>query len=518
MFQGITNPTPFIDTLNYTDDDDDVNYDSYDVTSGDESLLVNSFHRDFIPKPSTVDSSTCFTPDFDQSSGKDSAVASESESKKSSDMSENLSVSNSSDSEREFMRSLIKKSDSRDIGYGSESLSDEMTFPSRSTRNRKSVANQYYATVAVDTSGSGSTDKGEADLKSEESDINSQVENVLRQEEPQIEDIHFLINQADLMVQQGNTFNKNFSAEKKEPSEPQPAQSPAFAREMVDKGVGSTESCCEASDEDSGDSDGPHDETETIDSILGSEYTSDEMKATRDNMRLPKLCDITSVRSRVKGQLRQDRPWSVIEVPSAEETRHVSAVDCPLDKMNSAFSDSDIPSNQSRKAKSLSPSLPRHKVRRLHRISVSSSSTARSQLGAKRKLDLNLSGTQNAYNSDSNSSCYQISTKNAVSVPEISHSQMEPVHFNKITSKCISGDQSMEDPDLTPVKSPVSGPLDVPCNESCLSEDEVTSPSGHSDLISTLQNARFRSSGSSHDDSDTQGKDMNLELYFICTT
>lgn len=531
-FQGIFNPAPYLDTFaslrDYTDDDDD--YDSHDVTSGGEdSFLGLGYRADFIQSPQKSDSSTSLSPDFDNKSGsgKDSAVASESEQKTSSDMSENyqdLSVSTGSDSEREFQRQIkIKKHDSRDIGYGSESQSDELdgryngiTFTGISGRARKTSTKcgDYYATVAVDTESTDKTGGWEstnADQKSDESDINTQIQQVLQQEEPEMEDIRYLIDQADIMVQQGNTFNKTYSPQRSlecgTDKGPEPLQeslsssSSGPSREMVDKGVGTIESSCDASDEESGESDGQQEDgTDAIDSVLASEYTSDETKnGVRDNSRLPKLYDTNSLKTRLKGKNnRGERPWSVIELPNVEEAKQISASESAIDKLNAAYSDSDIPSNNSRSAsKSLSPTFQR-RVRKVHRSVSKEQTPPRSQIGAKRKLDLNLSISSQVTNSGTDN----FNTSTPVDTP-LESTQINPVNFNKISSQ---GQNSAD----TPVDSEnvqFSGTSKhVPFTESCTSEDEVLTVQSRNGLISTLQNARFKSSGSSYDDSDTQGE------------
>ena len=498
-FQGIFNPAPYRHTFSslrdYTDDDDD--YDSQDVTSGGEDSFPGLGYRgDFIQSPQISDCSTSLLHDFDNrsGSGKDSAVASESDQKTNSDMSENyqdLSVSTGSESEREFLHQIkIKKHDSRDIGYGSESQSDELdarykgiTFTGINGRGRK--CGNYYATVAVDTESTDKTDSTNEKQKSDESDINTQIQNVLQQDESEMEDIRYLIDQADFMVQQGNQFNKTYSPQRsidtdKVPETHQESLSSSSAsgpaRGMVDKGVGTVESSCDASDEESVESDGQQEDgTDAIDSVLASEYTSDEMRnGIRDNSRLPKLCDTTSVKARVKNN-RGERPWSVIELPNVEEGRLITGSENAINSVCGAYSDSDIPRSQSRTAsKSLSPTFQRHHIKRVHRSISKELPSQRSPIGAKRKLDLTLTA------------------------------EINPVNFNKISSNVVDTPVNSETKDF-------SGNASVPCVESCTSEDEVLMVQTHNGLnstryISTLQSARFKSSGSSNEDTDTQGE------------
>ncbi|XP_053408387.1 uncharacterized protein LOC123564827 [Mercenaria mercenaria] len=529
--KGIFNTGPYQDPFSnlrdYTDDDDD--YDSQDVTSGGEDSFPGLGYRgDFIQSPPLLDSSNLSqSSDFDKSSGKDSAVASESEQKTNSDMSENyqdLSVSTSSDSEREFLRQIkMKKHDSRDIGYGSESQSDELdgrykgiTFSGISGRVRKTSTKcgDYYATVAVDTS---STDKTEGwistnpDQTCDDSDINAQIQQVLKQEEPEMEDIRYLIDQADIMVQQGNTFNKSFSPQRtvagtgevatESQQESLSSSSSSGAREMVDKGVGTIESSCDASDEESGESDGhQEDGTETMDSVIASEYTSDEMRNNvRDYSKLPKLYDTNSLRTRLKGS-RKDRPWSVIEMPDVIEQKPLSNSESAIDKLT-AYSDSEIPSNKSRKSsQSLSPTFPRHRIRKAQCVQRPVSRDLipkRSQIGAKRKLNLTIpvsphdktSGTESSHSA----SCIVTPTNNVY---------IETVHMELEQNR--SGVNS-ETKELNSENSASGNASVVPLIETCTSEDEALTPlSGKSGLISTLQNARFKSSGSSQEETDTQ--------------
>ncbi|XP_060582066.1 uncharacterized protein LOC132738570 isoform X2 [Ruditapes philippinarum] len=441
-------------------------------------------------------------------------------------MSENyqdLSVSTSSDSEREFLRQIkMRKHDSRDIGYGSESQSDELdgrykgiTFSGISGRVRKTSTKcgDYYATVAVDTS---STDKTEGwistnpDHTCDESDINAQIQHVLKQEEPEMEDIRYLIDQADIMVQQGNTFNKSFSPQRTvankgdvaTDSQQESSSSSSGAREMVDKGVGTIESSCDASDEESGESDGhQEDGTETMDSVIASEYTSDEMRNNvRDYSKLPKLYDTNSLRTKLKGN-RKDRPWSVIEMTDVMGQKPLSNSDSAIDKLT-AFSDSEIPSNKSRKSQSLSPTLSRHRIRKaqcVQRPVSRDSILKRSQIGAKRKLNLTIpinqhdktSGTESSHSA----SCIVTPTNNVYI--ESVHMEIEP-KSNDVNSETLE------------LNSEISASGDanvVPLTETCTSDDEALTPvSGKSGLISTLQNARFRSSGSSQEETDTQAE------------
>lgn len=521
----------------FTDDDDD-DYDSQDVTSGGEDSFPGLGYRgDFIQSPPLLEiSSLSQTSDFDKSSGKDSAVASESEQKTTSDMSENyqdLSISTSSDSERELRQYKMKKHDSRDIGYGSESQSDElegrykgMTFSGISSKVRKTSTKcgDYYATVAVDTS---STDKTEGwvstnpDQTCDESDINAQIQQVLKQEEPEMEDIRYLIDQADIMVQQGNTFNKSkFSPQRsvvgagevatESQQELLSSSSSSGPREMVDKGVGTIESSCDASDEESGESDGHNEDgTETLDSVIASEYTSDEMKNNvRDYSKLPKLYDTNSLRTRLKGG-RKERPWSVVDMPNAMEQKQLSNSESAIDKLT-AFSDSEIPGNKSRKSHSLSPTFPRHRMRKAQCVQRPVSRDMiqkRSQIGAKRKLNLTIPVTTHDKTSgtDPSHSVSCIVTPTNTVYSETVHMEIEP-------SK--SGVNS-EMKEKNSENSASGNTTIVPLLESCTSEDEALTPlSGRSDLISTLQNARFKSSGSSQDDSDTQGKQKEND--YLC--
>lgn len=517
----------------YTDDDD-VDYDSHDVTSGAEDSFPGLGYRgDFIQSPLKSDSSASLSPTFDNCSGKDSAVASESDQKTTSDMSENyqdLSVSTGSDSDREFQRQIkIKKHDSRDIGYGSESQSDELecryqgiTFSGISGRVRKTSTKSggYYATVAVDTE--STTDKTEGwistnpDQTCDDSDINAQIQHVLKQEEPEMEDIRYLIDQADIMVQQGNTFNKTkyspqrtdagmgeVAAETQQESLSSSSSS-GVAREMIDKGVGTIESSCDASDEESGESDGQQDdETEAIDSVIASsEYTSDETKYnTRDYTKLPKLCDTTSLKTRMKGS-RKDRPWSVVGLPNVSEQMTLSNSESAIDTLNAAYSDSDIPTNKPRPtSQSLSPTLPRHRIRKAQCIQrpVSRDFTSnRSQLGAKRKLSLNLS-----VNSHDKTSGTESSHSASCIVTPTNTVYSETIHM-ELDSKLNNENSDKDEGSLEHV--PSGNTTAVPFIESCTSDEEALTPlSGKNGLISTLQNARFKSSGSSQDDSDTQG-------------
>lgn len=545
-FQGIFTSGPYLNTFSnlreYTDDDED-EYDSQDVTSGGEDSFPGLGYRaDFIQSPPILESSTLSqSSDCDKNSEKDSAVASESEQKTCSDMSENyqdLSVSTSSDSEREFLRQIkMKKHDSRDIGYGSESQSDELdsrykgiTFSGISGRARKTSTKcgDYYATVAVDTS---STDKTEGwmstnpDPTCDDSDINSQIQQVLKQEEPEMEDIRYLIDQADIMVQQGNTFSKSkFSPQRnvagtgevatESQQESLSSSSSAATREMIDKGVGTVESSCDASDEESGESDGhQEDDTETMDSMIASEYTSDEMKNNvRDYSKLPKLYDTNSLRTRLKGD-RKDRPWSVVEMPYVTEQKQLSNSESAIDRLT-AYSDSDIPVNKSRQSsQSLSPTFPRHRIRKAHCVQRPISFDLipkRSQLGAKRKLNLmipiNLQDKTSGMDSSHSVSCIVTPTNTVYS--ETVHMEIEP----------NQGSMNPETKEVNSANSASGNTTVVPYMESCTSDDEALTPlSGKSGMISTLQNARFKSSGSSQDDSDTQGRNISFVWRRIIT-
>ncbi|KAL4237335.1 hypothetical protein ACF0H5_002053 [Mactra antiquata] len=536
--KGIFNTGPYIDPAenfrDYTDDDAD-DYDSHDVTSGGEDSFPGLGYRgDFIQSPIKSDSSSSLSPTFDKCSGKDSAVASESDQKTTSDMSENyqdLSVSTGSDSEREYLRQIkIKKHDSRDIGYGSESQSDELecryqgiTFSGISGRVRKTSTKcgDYYATVAVDTE--STTDKTEGWVSTnpeqtcDDSDINAQIQHVLKQEEPEMEDIRYLIDQADIMVQQGNTFNKtkfspqrnvNGTGENNGESQQESlssSSSSGVAREMIDKGVGTIESSCDASDEESGESDGQHDDaTEAIDSVIASsEYTSDETKYnTRDYSKLPKLCDTSSLKSRIRGN-RKDRPWSVVEVTNVNVHKTLSNSENDIYTLNAAYSDSDIPSKETRPtSQSLSPTFPRHRIRKAQCIQrpVSRDFTSnRSHVGAKRKLNLNLSVSSQEKTSgietNHSATCIVTPTNTVYSETILIDIQSNPKD-EKLTERTKGSLEHVSSGNTT---------SSVPFIESCTSDDEALTPlSGTIGLISTLQNARFKSSGSSYDDSDTQ--------------
>jgi len=543
---GIYNTGP---CTNFTDDE----YDPNDVTSsGDDSFHgLSSYRGDFIQSPPHTDISSSLSPDFDKSSGKDSAVASETELKTNSDMSENyqdLSVSASSDSDREFLRQNKVRNDSKDIGYGSESQSDDLesryrgiTFSGISGKGRKS---DFYATVAVDTESTDKTDGSNSGGNAEpatcgdESDISLQIQAVLRQDESEMEeDIQVLIDQADIMVQKGNSFNKTFAMthpgdgdQHKEGQQDGNQSSSSLSgpqREMVDKGVGTVESSCDASDEESGESDAPVEEfsvvtddgTETIDSVIGSEYTSDEMKnGSKDYTNLPKLYDTNSLRARVRGKSSRERPWSVVELPNVAELHPISASESAIDALGGAHSDSDITAttSTSKLSQSLSPTFPRHRNRRIQRISTSSSSASRSQVGAKRKLNLDTSagvapgpvlGLDSISIASSHSKAGQVQTP-----PTVHSAPSSPVKHVSETQQAISEThQTFSETHMTISESiPISGNTTiVPLAESCTSEDEdallTPMPCGN-DLIHTLQNARFRSSGSSYDDTDTQGE------------
>ena len=501
-------PNRFSRLKEFTDDE----YDTHDVTSsGDDSFSGLAYRRDFIQSPPISDSSASLSPDSDNRSGKDSAVVSEAELKTNSDMSENyqdLSVSTGSDSDREYMRriKMYPRHESRDIGYGSESQSDELesryqgiTFSGiKSSRTRKSSkCGDFYTTVHVDNESSQSAEKTDPESQhsgnqleqttGDESDVNLQLQEVLRQEESEKEDIKYLIDQADILVQKGSNFNiqsklspnTGFSSgtdSKDETSEVDPKSLSSSASsgpsiEMAEKGVGTLESSgdCDASAEESGDSDEPGEEVsmattdpDTFDSVVGEEYTSDEMKNTsRDYSMLPKLFDTNTLRTRLKPQIRE-RPWSVIELPNVAEFKPLSASESAIDKLTGTHSDSDMPSKSSAWSQNCSPTFQRHRIRRaqcIQRNSNVSSETSnlRSQVGAKRKLNL------------------------------------EPLNItissSKTSDSVISGNTTI-----------------VPLADIYTTDDEKTPMPRGNDLIHTLQNARFKSSGSSYDDSDTQGK------------
>ena len=502
-------PNRFSRLKEFTDDE----YESHDVTSsGDDSFNGLAYRGDFIQSPPKSDSSTSLSPDSDNRSGKDSAVVSETELKTNSDMSENyqdLSVSTGSDSDREFRRriKMYPRHESRDIGYGSESQSDELesaryqgiTFSGiKSSRSRKSSkCGDFYTTVLVDNESSQSNEKTDPDSSSQlsanqpttgdESDVNIKLEAVLRQEESEKEDIKYLIDQADIMVQKGSRMNiqsklsPGFSSgtdSKDDTSEVDPKSLSSSASsgpsiEMAAKGVGTQESSgdCDASAEESGDSDEPGEEVsmattdpDTFDSVVGEEYTSDEMKNnSRDYSMLPKLFDTNTLRSRLKPQSRE-RPWSVIELPSVADFKPLSASESAIDRLTGTHSDSDLPSKSSTWSQNCSPTFQRHRIRRAQCIQRTSSvcsdtNNSRSQVGAKRKLNL------------------------------------EPLKVSvssKISDNANSGNTTI-----------------VPLTDIYTTDDEQTPKPRGNDLIHTLQNARFKSSGSSYDDSDTQGNQLH---------
>lgn len=511
-------PNRFSRIKEFTDDE----YDPHDVTSsGDDSFNGLAYRGDFIQSPPKSDSSASLSPDSDKRSGKDSAVVSETELKTNSDMSENyqdLSVSTGSDSDREFMRRVKmyhreSRHESRDIGYGSESQSDELetryqgiTFSGiKSSRTKKSSkCGDFYATVTVDTESSqsaGKTDpesqqsenQGEQTTTGDESDVNIQLQQVFLQEESEKEDIKYLIDQADILVQKGSNFNiqsklspsiPGFSSgtdskDESSGADPKSLSSSASsgpAVEKVDKGVGTFSSSgdCDASAEESGDSDEPGEEIsmattdpDTFDSVVGEEYTSDEMRnGSRDYSKLPRLFDTNSLRTRLKGPGRE-RPWSVIELPNVSEIKPLSASESAIDKLTGTHSDSDLPSKSSAWSPNCSPTFQRHRIRRAQCIQRSSSvstetNTVRSQVGAKRKLNLD-----------------------------------KPL---KVSVNC-----SQTETDVTSGNTTI-----VPSVDIYTTDDEKTPLPRGNGLIHTLQSARFKSSGSSFDDSDTQGMSLLL--------
>ena len=509
-------PNRFSSLKEYTDDE----FDPHDVTSsGDDSFNGLAYRGDFIQSPPKSDSSTSLSPDSDNRSGKDSAVVSETELKTNSDMSENyqdLSVSTGSDSDREFMRRVKmyhreSRHESKDIGYGSESQSDELetryqgiTFSGiKSNRTKKSSkCGDFYATVTVDTESSQSAGKTDPESQQsgnqqeqmttgDESDVSIQLQQVLLQEESEKEDIKYLIDQADILVQKGSNFNvqsnlspnRNIqglssSSDSKDESsgaDPKSLSSSASSGpsvEMVDKSVGTFSSSgdCDASAEESGDSDEPGEEIsmattdpDTFDSVVGEEYTSDEMRnGSRDYSKLPKLFDTNTLRTRLKGP-NHERPWSVIELPNVAEIKPLSASESAIDKLTGTHSDSDLPSKSSAAwSQNCSPTFQRHRIRRAQCIQRTSSvftetNNVRSQVGAKRKLNL------------------------------------EPLKVNvnssQIETGLVSGNTTL-----------------VPSVDIYTTDDEKTPLPRETGLIHTLQSARFKSSGSSYDDSDTQGK------------
>ena len=519
IFQGIfhnsglyLDPNRFSRYKEFTDDE----YDPHDVTSsGDDSFNGLGYRGDFIQSPPKSDSSISLSPDSDNRSGKDSAVVSETELKTNSDMSENyqdLSVSTGSDSDREFMRRIkMYRHESRDIGYGSESQSDELETRSRgitfsgikSNRTRKSSkCGDFYATVTVDTESSQSAGKTDQESQQsgnqqeqtttgDESDVNIQLQQVLLQEESEKEDIRYLIDQAEILVQKGSNFNvqSNLSPNRNVPgfssgtdskeetsgADPKSLSSSASSGpsvEMVDKGVGTLESSgdCDASAEESGDSDEPGEEIsmattdpDTFDSVVGEEYTSDEMRnGSRDYSRLPKLFDTNSLRSRLKGPCRE-RPWSVIELPNVAELKPLSASESAIDKLTGTHSDSDLPSKSSAWSQNCSPTFQRRRLRHARCIQRTSNvaceaNNSRSQVGAKRKLNLDKPLTVN-------------------------------INCSKTNDGATSGNTTI-----------------VPSVDIYTTDDEQTPLPRGNGLIHTLQSARFKSSGSSFDDSDTQGK------------
>ena len=174
-----------------------------------------------------------------------------------------------------------------------------------------------------------------------------------------------------------------------------------------------------------------------------------------------KLFDTNTLRTRLKGPSRE-RPWSVIELPKVAEIKPLSASESAIDKLTGTHSDSDLPSKSSW-SQNCSPTFQRHRIRRAQCIQRSSSvstetNNVRSQVGAKRKLNL------------------------------------EPLNLTVNSSQtetgCVSGNTTI-----------------VPSVDIYTTDDEKTPlPRGNSGLMHTLQSARFKSSGSSFEDSDTQGR------------
>ncbi|KAL3873508.1 hypothetical protein ACJMK2_036617 [Sinanodonta woodiana] len=480
-----------------TDDDDD--YQNVTGSSADDSFHFN-LRGDFIQSPPQFDSTTSLSPDSGNKSDhscKDSAVVSENE-HKSSDMSENyadLSVSTGSDSDREFLRHLRIRGESKDIGYGSESQSNDevemrqhgIAFSGISTgvrRQSRECGNSaaFYATVAIDTGSSERSEQSEPNVESQAHTTDeSSKELVPELDESEREDIKFLIDHAEEMVKKGNTYGQQPQSSPKRLS---PAATTHLALststpsddcrnvkspkvQMVDAAVGTEtveSSCdCDASAEDTSESDdgenfstASEDAADTIfDSVIGEEYTSDEKYASRDNFLLPRFCDTSSLRRRLKGPAK-DRPWSVIElntVPSTLDAKPLSTSESAIDRLGSNLSDSDTPAKLSQSKSSTFPQRTK-RARAIHRtLSAQESSSPRSQIGAKRKLD------------------YKMTQEDLLSCVD---------HSGIITS--------------------------VPLEHVGLSDDDDTPMPRSADggsLMHELQSARFRSSGSSY--SETEG-------------
>ncbi|KAL5009385.1 hypothetical protein ScPMuIL_014966 [Solemya velum] len=246
--KGNHETSPFCDDEFLAKEDSFLDLSGYSV---DDSFRFDTgFRGDVVFSPLLSDSSANYSTCLEKPSGKDSACASEGELKL-SDMSEqvDLSLSTGSDSDFDMHRRMKVRLDSKDIGYGSESHSNDEAEYKKFHQSFSLVAGKrdgkydIYRMTVVESTDRTDGDEAEVGLpdtcsSKDSTNEKNQVDNVYRESSP--------------FRSLDEKRRKEMKGENVSPG------TDSVGPVMVDASVGTTtvvESSCDASGEDTSDSD-----------------------------------------------------------------------------------------------------------------------------------------------------------------------------------------------------------------------------------------------------------------------
>ncbi|KAL5008997.1 hypothetical protein ScPMuIL_014578 [Solemya velum] len=422
--KGNHETSPFCDDEFLAKEDSFLDLSGYSV---DDSFRFDTgFRGDVVFSPLLSDSSANYSTCLEKPSGKDSACASEGELKL-SDMSEqvDLSLSTGSDSDFDMHRRMKVRLDSKDIGYGSESHSNDEAEYKKFHQSFSLVAGKrdgkydIYRMTVVESTDRTDGDEAEVGLpdtcsskdstnEKSESDAVANKQNIpseLDYDSSPKEDIKFLIDQVDNVYRESSPFRSLDEKRRKEmKGENVSPGTDSVGPVMVDASVGTTtvvESSCDASGEDTSDSDSAEefstatdDGADTLfDSVICLDYTSDSKNASQENIcsssRYPPFFDTSRLRKNKRHGRTKERPWSVVELQDMNnkfDLKVFSTSESAIDRLTVNLSDSETPPKPFSKQQSSTFPRQRTKHHSFQRTFSASEQSSSSPVRSKRKL------------------------------------------------------------------------------------------------------------------------------------
>lgn len=331
-----------------------------------------------------------------------------------------FSLSTGSDSDFDMSRRMKVRLDSKDIGYGSESHSNDEAEYKKFHQSLGLVAGKrdgkldiYRMTVVESTD---RTDGEEAEVSL--ADVNSSKDSSHEKSESQNvpseldydsspkEDIKFLIDQVDNVYRESSPFRSLEDKRRKDTQGENASTTTEIVKPtMVDASVGTTtvvESSCDASGEDSDSAEefstATDDGADTLfDSVICLDYTSDSKNASQENIclssRYPPFFDTSKLRKNKRHGRTKERPWSVVELQDVNNKQFdlqiFSTSESAIDRLAVNHSDSESPpKSQPFSCKQQSSTFPRQRTKHhsFQRTFSASEQSSSSPIRSKRKL------------------------------------------------------------------------------------------------------------------------------------